>query len=631
MSIKYRPDIDGLRAVAVMLVVVYHAGLPYISGGFIGVDVFFVISGYLITTIIKKEIESGSFTYKSFYLRRINRIYPALLTCLTITCISGFFILLPDDSASLFLSSFFSLISLSNFYFLHEVGSYFAQSTESMPLLHTWSLGVEEQFYLFSPFLIAAISKIKISYQKAIIFSLLVSLLALSVYGSVHDKSAAYYMLPYRAFELLIGSYLAYSSVTQNLSKKTSITMQVIGLVFIVYYSITLDKSSTFPGLYALIPCVGAAMIIAGGYSRSGIIYRFLSLKLVNFTGKISYSMYLYHWPLIAYMHYIGVTFNVAISIFIVIASYTMASISYFLIERPTRSTSKGFKFNAIAYVATPILVLFTLNMLSIKYGGLSWANSTGVEFSTKNLPSHFYENCTDKYLLDKSHICKLGTKGKAETLIIGDSMAGSFFPFIDYLANDAGISVDATTSSGLPPVRGIQSYDKNNNLYKLRTPDTIRYNEDRLDLAKSYKHVVISANWGNGDDYFTGDASKESILATVKELVNSGVDVTILLKPNGAYQESFNKIKSERIQGNDLSNSFVYKKQGLNKQADDVIKRMSNVHVIDVNDVLCRDNYCKLDVDGYLVFFDPDHLNISGSKSLGRKYKELMGNFLKG
>ncbi len=298
-NLHYRPDVDGLRAVAVLAVLAFHAGGFPTPGGFVGVDVFFVISGYLISSLIMKQIAAGTFSITSFYERRIRRILPALTVMLAFTCVLAYLYLLPTELKNFADSLLAANFSASNFYFWQH-SDYFV-SPLSNPLLHTWSLAVEEQFYIVFPLLLYVLYRWWPGRVKIVVAVLAALSLAVSGYGAYHDSVTTFYMLPTRAWELLIGTLLAMkllpelrTSIGRNLASITGILL--IGCAILLF-----TKATPFPGLAALPPCVGAALIIWSGESGMSVVNSALSLRPVVFIGLISYSLYLFHWPIIVF------------------------------------------------------------------------------------------------------------------------------------------------------------------------------------------------------------------------------------------------------------------------------------------------------------------------------------------
>ncbi len=301
----YRADVDGLRCIAVLLVVFYHAGVPFISGGYVGVDVFFVISGYLITKILVNEIEAGRFTYQQFYLRRIKRLFPALFVVLFVTGMVGFVLLMPGEFEDLGESIATTALFTSNFLFFNEAG-YFDAPAETKPLLHTWSLAIEEQFYLLFPVILTfVIVRIKGSLPRWI-WGIAIISFSVSALTIEDSPNAAFYLLPSRAWELMTGALVALW-LREGGAKimGTALLPEAIGwigLAGVVFAALSFNANTVFPGFAALLPCVGTAMVLICGDARPGSqLRRVLSLKPLVVIGLISYSLYLWHWPLLVY------------------------------------------------------------------------------------------------------------------------------------------------------------------------------------------------------------------------------------------------------------------------------------------------------------------------------------------
>lgn len=297
--IQHRSDIDGLRAVAVGLVVLFHLGLP-VHGGFVGVDVFFVISGYLITSILHGDLERGRYSLLEFYQRRARRILPALLAMLLLSTLAALWLLLPSDLRGFGLSLGSTALFVSNIYFWIDTG-YFAAAAEARPLLHTWSLAVEEQFYLLFPLLLAALHRHLRPGLRGLLALLTVASLLYSEWLRGQAPASAFYLLPARAWELLLGSLLALGAVPALRSRAQREALGLVGLAAILGSALFYSEKTAFPGFSALLPCLGAALLIHSGAARDSLGYRLLSLPPLVFLGLISYSLYLWHWPLIVF------------------------------------------------------------------------------------------------------------------------------------------------------------------------------------------------------------------------------------------------------------------------------------------------------------------------------------------
>lgn len=298
----YRADIDGLRGISIISVVLFHARMPGFSGGFVGVDVFFVISGYLITGIIYGKLNEGTFTFEEFYVRRVRRIFPALSIVYICTFVAGLILSLPNDFRAFGKSLISSASFVSNYHFYGQAG-YFDASSLSKPLLHTWSLSVEEQFYIFWPLAMVALWRFGRSniWMPVLFAGMMISL----VYGEwllvSGDKYAAFYLPIARIWELLAGGVLALTISKLRITALAREGMAALGLVLIGGAVIGLSESDNFPGLLAAIPCLGAVLLIAAGHQQAPAVSALYANRLLVFVGLISYSLYLWHWPVFSY------------------------------------------------------------------------------------------------------------------------------------------------------------------------------------------------------------------------------------------------------------------------------------------------------------------------------------------
>lgn len=336
-SENYRPDIDGLRALAILPVLLFHAKLGC-PGGFVGVDIFFVISGFLISSLILKELGDGTFSLISFWERRIRRIFPALALVVLATLAAGWYLFLPDDFESLGKSVIAQAMLLSNVFFYRQAG-YFDTASDTKPLLHTWSLAVEEQFYLLFPLLLIFLAQQRqLSLFKTVI-GMTIGTFALCVVGSYSYAWATFYLLPTRAWELFLGALLAmmrgrFAGVV-GLPRETA---GLLGFSLVCYAIFFYDGDTRFPGLAAIPPCLGTALIIFSSESQLSFVGRILAFKPVVFIGLISYSLYLWHWPILVFSKYTAYDEQSAgLRAALLVASTVLAILSWKYVEMPFR------------------------------------------------------------------------------------------------------------------------------------------------------------------------------------------------------------------------------------------------------------------------------------------------------
>jgi peptidoglycan/LPS O-acetylase OafA/YrhL len=336
---NYRPDIDGLRTMAVLPVVFYHAGVTGFTGGFVGVDIFFVISGFLITTIIHRELAEGRFSILRFYERRARRILPALFAVTVASLVAGWFLLTPADYDQMGQSILSALLFVSNMWFWQNSGGYFDGGTDYLPMLHTWSLAVEEQFYIFFPLLLMALYRFARRLLVPAILVLVIGSLILAAWATPHMPSASFYLLPTRIWELGMGALLALGLVRTEAPRVLRETIGALGLVCVLVPVFLYDSTTEFPGLAALPPVLGAAALIWAGTVGPVMASRLLSLRPMVWIGLISYSLYLWHWPVMAFVR--NRIFTVELEpiwlMATVLTSVLAGWISWRFVERPFR------------------------------------------------------------------------------------------------------------------------------------------------------------------------------------------------------------------------------------------------------------------------------------------------------
>ncbi|MBX3032378.1 MAG: acyltransferase [Bdellovibrionaceae bacterium] len=343
-STNYRPDIDGLRALAVVAVLLFHANARWLPGGFTGVDVFFVISGYLISSHLFSSLKTGTFSYKEFYRKRINRILPAFYVMIVLTILVCGLFYLPSDFYAAVQSAHNALKLQANLYFAQDY-DYFSPANGEKPLLNLWSLSVEEQFYLFlPPILWVLVPRLRFRLVRAVIFLLLIASLAFAEFSRLPQRDL-YYWLSARAFELLVGVLLAASDLRPQRRWHAEV-LGVAGLAMLGFSFLCINESMRFPGLIALWPCGGTALVILAGQSRDVVTNRLLKLRPVVFIGLISYSLYLAHWPIFAVARYLLAEQEIPPPVLLplIALAFFLAFLSWKFVESPWRRSKAGFR-----------------------------------------------------------------------------------------------------------------------------------------------------------------------------------------------------------------------------------------------------------------------------------------------
>ncbi len=435
-KLNYRPDIDGLRAVAVLPVVAFHMHLPMVTGGFVGVDVFFVISGYLIGSIILRDCENGTFTFSGFYRRRIARIFPALAAVLLFVLVMCWKLSTPHDFDDASKSLLSALFSVSNFFFWSKEG-YFDDSLASAPLLHTWSLSVEEQFYIVFPILVLLLKAKSRLFRSAALISISVLSLLVAGYATFKTPDAAFYLLPFRWWELGIGVILALRLIPIPRSWLVGNLIAAMGLVLVLLPMAAYDSETPFPGFAALVPCIGAAMVIHAGEARhASLVGRLLGWLPVRFIGLISYSMYLWHWPLIAFQNSNGIffinSFKLSSKLGLLAIIFVVSVASWYFIERPTRRWGALYPKRVIpAGILAGGIVAALAGAVLVEGGFLNRYPQEAARFASYPIDddSHFRpKECfligSDKLSDFDPKTCLSISRDKPNYLLVGDSHA---------------------------------------------------------------------------------------------------------------------------------------------------------------------------------------------------------------
>ena len=427
---KYRPDIDGLRAIAILSVLLFHAFPDIVHGGFIGVDVFFVISGYLISSIIYSNLQNHSFSFKEFYIRRVRRIFPALLTILVSTYIFGWFFLTPREYETLNQQIAGGAGFISNFIFWRQSG-YFDIVADKKPLLHLWSLAVEEQFYIFWPLLLWVFWRLRANLLW-LTLGLAIGSFCLNIYKIDIDLVGDFYSPQTRFWELLVGAILAYVNLHPQkflicIKHKFLNEQSIIGFILICGSTIFLNKNLAFPGWWALLPVLGSAMLISAG--PNGIVNKtLLHSSPIVWIGLISYPLYLWHWPILSLARiYFGQTLTASYATIALCASFIFAWLTYRFIERPIRQSVNGG-------IKLLILVLAVLGIGLLGYFTKE-ANGLPSRFNVPELQrTNQLTSCENIIKDGVLYPCTFGNQASDQTILIyGDSHAGQLTSSLNY------------------------------------------------------------------------------------------------------------------------------------------------------------------------------------------------------
>jgi peptidoglycan/LPS O-acetylase OafA/YrhL len=489
LKMQYRHEVDGLRALAVLAVIFFHAGFDKFSGGFVGVDIFFVISGYLITSIILVERQNGTFSLVNFYERRLRRILPALFCVLLVSLVVAWKLLLPDGMKSFSQSLVSTSLYLSNMFFLKTSG-YFDATAELKPLLHTWSLSIEEQYYLFFPVFLIFICRLKLYWALSIL--LIVTLLSFIAIQFLSVNSA-FYLLPTRCWELLIGAFVAIYLIIKPVRFDNKVIRELaggVGLLMLIYSIFVFDEQTPFPGPYTLVPTIGTALIILYSSSKT-ITGKLLSNTVLVSIGLVSYSAYLWHQPLFAFTRIQGqYNLNQVSYLALIALTFLLAYISWKYIETPFRSKQNFSRQQIFVYSAVGSIGFIVFGLIGSASNGYS--NIRFSDNELKKLSSYKRSNLNICNFED----CKLSEANKDDWILIGDSNAYHFSVIFNEVINKKGKRLYNLARGGCLPVVGIERKDQlptfnvdcNEHYSKVRN---YALNKD------SPKNILISAAWG--------------------------------------------------------------------------------------------------------------------------------------
>lgn len=645
-SANYRPDIDGLRAVAVLSVVFYHAGLTSLfGGGYVGVDIFFVISGYLISRIIYTKCRNSSFSFVDFYQRRIRRIAPALIGIILFSSVITCILYSPYDAKNFFSSMLSSLAMGSNFYFMSDSG-YFTALAHTKPLLHLWSLGVEEQFYIFFPILVVYLVKHRINVLKSLQILFAVSLIG-SIIFVFFNQNFTFYMFPTRAWELLAGSILAVKA-DRDYGKTSSNISGIAGIILILSSVIGFGyiQDLKFPGLAAVPAVLGSVLCIEVGRNSESIIYKVLSFRYLSFIGLISYSLYLWHWPVFVYAKYYSLKdINpVYINLGLLMPIFLLSYLSYKLIEQPFRQKRIFPKTKPLfaAYFITVIL----LSLFS-EYG-----RRTGIlqRFDPVVAKYYAYQNYYSPLPLHLfsvpgilgKHLYPFGESGKAPSvMILGDSHAKTLYETFDQLAKEKhlggllyyydspffGVAKLDDLKNSIKRQKVFADYLVKNKVksaviavrWTIRLQGRTSY-EDPGSVKRITRYWILD-NEGKPVQTEPGEALEFALNATAKKFRDLGIKTYImLLVPEQSCNVPATAATLVRMNKNPEKEIFINKAEYNERQdsSTSIIKRVKaknpEVEIINPADELCDDTACRGVIDGTPMYRDSNHLSNDGS-----------------
>ena len=669
--LHYRRDIDGLRAIAVLTVVLFHAGFAIFSGGFVGVDVFFVISGFLITGIIKADIDKGRFSFARFYTRRVRRLFPALFMTVVVSFIAAFLLFSAEHLARFSGALIYALTSLSNFYFWAESG-YFDTSAEFKPLLHTWSLSVEEQFYMIWP---ATLVLLLGFLHRGVVIGIIVvmgiaSLVAAELFLD-SDAAAAFFLTPFRIAEFAVGALLVWLMPLQPRNPRVLDAILALGLALILVPVFTYTKETPFPGLTAMLPCIGTGMAIYAG--RAPLVGRVLSWRPMVAVGLVSYSCYLIHWPLIVFYQYW--TFD-PLSLWekcgLVIASLALAGLSYRFVEQPFRVPHPDRPRWAPASLglAASLLVLVMLAPAASGWATGGWAWRITERAPPAELVHTVNARKGARYrqleqLVPEARASGLGLarRDAAKALVIGDSHAGQFTALYDSLGKAHNINVTLFTLPGCPPIFGtFKVYGERGIERPIPRQTACRdliVEWERIVRSGGFDYVVLASRWAwlfepteygpytIRRDFLVDAANPVYTTEAARQVFADGLARTIdVIRDSGAEAIVISQVPNQgkRLDGCDAIPTWIVSEAALVRRCTGIdgetararlaftnrtisaLAGREGVHVLIPSDIFCADDRlgCRAYADGVSLYRDSNHVNRFGAMYLARTWEQM-------
>ncbi len=617
---KYRSDIDGLRALAVIPVVAFHAGLPGLAGGFVGVDIFFVISGYLICGMIAADIERDRFSLLRFYKRRVMRIFPALFAMFLVASALSYLYLLPVELMDYSKSLLSAVLSVSNLYFAQTTG-YFDAPAETKPLLHTWSLGVEEQFYVICPLLMLATYR----FLRTRVTTALAVCAALSYVGllliQMRNPTFAFYLTPFRAWELLLGALLSMNFFPALSASRYKDVAGVFGFTMVVATMTGLSSATPLP-ITTTLACIGAALMIASSETGLSIVGRALSTKGLVFVGKISYSLYLWHWLFIVFQNSDNFLFersdNVGAKIALVAASVLTAYLSWRFIESPFRRMTPDISYARVfggAFASMGAIMLLAGGALSLdgapyRFPGRvdAIASYLGYDPGDAFRVGRCYLS-TNRQTFDATN-CLAKASDRPNYLLVGDSHAAHLWFGLQRSMPDVNV-MQASATMCRPVMRESSSLDTR------ACGMLMHYVFDDYLARERVDQVLLSASWKEED--------LPALAITVDRLIERGLKV-VVLGPIVEYDRPLPRLLVDGLRRGNVHFADSRKTVGVSETdkrlRDLVVAR--GARYVSVYDAVCGRGSCETYAEGDVPLqFDAGHLTAEGSVKVARQLVE--------
>jgi peptidoglycan/LPS O-acetylase OafA/YrhL len=652
----YRADIDGLRAIAIILVLIYHAGCSWVPSGFIGVDVFFVISGFLITTIVHNSLTQSRFSFIEFFNRRIWRLQPVLICCLFVTLALTLLFFLPDDLIQYSKSARKTTLFFSNEYFRRTTTGYFSPDVHQLPLLHTWSLSIEWQCYLVLPFMMYGLHRL--FKQHLIIIVGLLTMLGffLCLHYSQITPAQTYYQFSSRFFEFLIGSCTALIPIRKRKINQYILNCAAFLALFSILYIASLDRLLLgYPNGYALLVCLATAfLIVLGTFYPEQVSTKFLSTRPMVFIGLLSYSLYIWHWPVFVFLNYYPLQETRFASLVGYGFIFILAYVSRNYIEKPTtRFKTLKFHYTIVSLIFVPLVLIHIIAHGITRYEGIPSRFNSELVTIYQQLNQYFSPQRAQCMSGDQSKInltCTLGAKAihSKTALMIGDSFSNHYWGFMDMLGKNADISILAQGTSACLTLPGIYLYDWWNyksQLYQICYDQTQEYY--RLIRNNHYDYVIIGQIWSNyiSDNILNKLGEKRSLALTKKRIAKALDKALALITHSGAkpvimntsalMEKSFHDCFYRHIKLRQTYEPGQCNFKLVSSDSDQWFNRLfaqmkikyPQLIIIDPKEIQCKKGICVADIEGIPVYRDVGHITDYASYKFGEYYLKKFPN----
>jgi len=643
-SIQFRTDIEGLRAVAVLLVVLRHTGLSFLQGGFIGVDVFFVLSGYLITGLLTKELKSsGTINLSAFYARRVRRLLPASTLVVVFVCLIQSIIASPLTQFGVLKTALATLLYSSNIYFAHIQLYYFAESYATSPLLHTWSLAVEEQFYFVWPLFLMLLTRLvkKIRIRILILIALtLVSFIA-CVRLTALNPVTAFFESPSRAWEFSIGGLASFVPVRWLVAHNVlSKWLGIGGLVILLLSGALITGFSSFPGYVAAIPVLATSATLLGGAGAPGsLAARFLNLRVLQYLGGISYSLYLWHWPILVMGQEIYPTNSAALRVACLVLSVALAALTHATVENPVRFNSFLASKPLFSLEIAGLSSIVCIGGFAIWWAALNHSTQFRKFYKVHNdVPSLYRMGCAADWSDARLRVCSFGEVSKPESTVVlfGDSHAGQWFPALKDISESnrwklvtlikSACSPMNISSSSMDNPRAIETCDQWRKLaiaaIQEMHADTVIISTSSYYSQHGRPELIGASEWEKGSrDTFIALARPGTAVRLIRDTPHADYDVTSCLAQlawNG--RGTCPPMMRARALSSDIYEAEVH-----------AAANIANVRIIDMSDTICGSESCKMEEGDLVVSRDGDHLTASYAESLANALQVQLLESLQG